>query len=184
MASYFHQLEDKHIQFIHEQHMFFVATAPTGDGRINLSPKGYDCLKIMDHHHIGYMDYSGSGNETANHISENKKITFMWCSYTAKPLILRVYGYGKVLHKGTDTFISWTNKYFPNTPPERLRQVITCEIEAVQTSCGYAVPIYDFVEERKTLDIWTDNKLKTDALDKYNEKNAIPFDEKFPILNK
>src|ERR1700683_749126 len=82
--------------FIRDQHLFFVATAPlTGAGHINLSPKGLDCFRILSSTRVAYLDLTGSGNETAAHLLENQRITFMFCAFDGKPNILRLYGKGR-----------------------------------------------------------------------------------------
>ncbi|XEC96679.1 pyridoxamine 5'-phosphate oxidase family protein [Paenibacillus tarimensis] len=99
MATFIETITPDIKDFILNQHVFFVSTAPTDAGEVNLSPKGYDTLRIIGETKILYLDYHGSGNETAIHLKQNKKITLMWCSFEETPLILRVYGRGKVLDK-------------------------------------------------------------------------------------
>lgn len=85
----------QHQKFIEEQYLFFVATAPLAvDGHINVSPKGLDAFKVISETEVAYMDLIGSGNETSAHITENERITFMFCSFTKVPNILRLYGKG------------------------------------------------------------------------------------------
>ncbi len=95
MGKFTTSLKTAHKKFIQDQHIFFVATAPlSGDGRVNLSPKGLDCFRVLDDHRVAYMDLISSGNETSAHTLENGRITFMFCSFTDKPNILRLYGKG------------------------------------------------------------------------------------------
>jgi Pyridoxamine 5'-phosphate oxidase len=48
MGKFFNGISEAHAEFIRSQHIFFVATAPlTKDGRINLSPKGLDCFRVL-----------------------------------------------------------------------------------------------------------------------------------------
>jgi hypothetical protein len=83
--------------------MFFVATAPLdAEGHVNLSPKGYDTLRILSSTEIAYLDLTGSGNETSGHISGNGRITFMFCAFEGPPLSLRLYGSGKVILPETE----------------------------------------------------------------------------------
>lgn len=140
-------LDDNLGRFIDQQHVFFVATAP-GHGRVNLSPKGLDTLRRVDHHTVMYLDLTGSGNETAAHIEDNGRLTIMLCSFSKKPLILRLYGRGEVVHFRHDR---WRDLYAQFDPDPGARQIIILHIDRVQTSCGYAVPQYDFVAERSTL---------------------------------
>ncbi|NDI34285.1 pyridoxamine 5'-phosphate oxidase family protein [Chengkuizengella sediminis] len=181
MGKFLTELNEELIEFIQKQHMFFTATAPSDDGRINLSPKGYDCLKIVNNQSIIYLDYAGSGNETANHLRDNKKITIMWNSFDQKPLILRVYGYGEVIEKQAETYAELLQDHFPDIDPKSARQIFNIKIEAVQTSCGFGVPIMDYVEDRDVLIKWTKNKTSQGILDEYIDKHGARLDEKFPI---
>ncbi|MDX8367228.1 pyridoxamine 5'-phosphate oxidase family protein [Cytobacillus sp. IB215665] len=134
--------------------------------------KGYDSLKVVNNQTISYVDLAGSGNETANHLQDNPRITFMWCSFEQKPPILRAYGYGKVIKKYTAQYYTWMEDYYPNILSESARQVFVVDIEAVQTSCGFAIPIMEYVNDRNTLSEWTKNKVSQGKLDEYIQKMA------------
>ena len=95
MAKFFDKLSESLKDFINEQKMFFTATAPV-EGRINLSPKGNDSLRILDNKTVAYLDLTGSGNESSAHIQQTGRMTFMFCSFVGNPLILRLYGQGEV----------------------------------------------------------------------------------------
>ncbi len=152
MAEFSSSLQDRHIKFIGDQAMFFVATAPGKDGRINLSPKGLDCFSVVNTGQVAYLDLAGSGNETAAHLLENGRITLMFCSFSLKPLILRIYGKGKsVQPRDTD----WAQYSACFTLLPGTRQIFVIDIDTVQTSCGFGVPVYDLVKSRNTLpDMW------------------------------
>src|SRR5688500_8041087 len=96
MAKFYPQLDDALQSFIREQKIFFTATSPK-EGRINLSPKGMDTFRCIDDQTVGYLDLTGSGNETAAHIMENGRLTIMFCSFSERPLILRLYGRSMVV---------------------------------------------------------------------------------------
>lgn len=163
MADFFDRLDDDHRAFIAAQPIFFVATSPP-EGRINLSPKGQDALRVVDAHTVAWVDMTGSGNETSAHLAADGRMTMMWCSFDRKPLILRAYGRGRVLpldDHGLDVDL-------PSITGAR--QVIACDVESVQTSCGYAVPVMDLVEERHTLQKWAANR-GPDGLVAYREDN-------------
>ncbi|MDP5273732.1 pyridoxamine 5'-phosphate oxidase family protein [Chengkuizengella axinellae] len=183
MGKFLTELNEELVHFIHKQHMFFTATAPSNQGRINLSPKGYDCLKIINTKSIIYLDYAGSGNETANHIKDNQKITLMWNSFDQKPLILRIYGYGEVIEKHTENYLTLMEEYYPEIDPNSARQIFRIRIEAVQTSCGYGVPLMDYNEDRDVMMKWTNTKVSQGKLDEYIDKHGARLDEKHPINN-
>ena len=159
--------------FIEAQPLFFVATAPlSGDGHVNLSPKGLDCLRVLSPSRVAYLDLTGSGNETAAHVAENGRITFMFCAFTGSPRILRLYGTGVVVLPPSARWADLVSR-FPAYPG--VRQIIAAEITRVQTSCGYAVPLMDYVRQRDTLLRWAD--AKAEVLPGYRqEKNARSID--------
>ena len=102
MAKFHEQIEDHHREFIESQHLFFVSTAPlSAEGHINLSPKGLDSFRVLSPTKVAYMDITGSGNETSAHILENGRITIMFCAFGGPPNILRLYGHGHTVLRGT-----------------------------------------------------------------------------------
>lgn len=142
--------------FIEAQPMFFVASAPlSGTGHVNVSPKGLDCLRILSPRSVAYLDLTGSGNETAAHLCENGRITFMFCAFTGSPRIVRLYGVGHVVLPETPQWRELVGR-FPNYPGAR--QFMTAEISRVQTSCGFAVPLMEYVDQRDTLIRWAEAK--------------------------
>lgn len=147
MAAFLSSLNDSLIQFIKAQQMFFVATAAE-DGRINLSPKGLDSLRVEDKQHILWVNYTGSGNETAAHLLSQNRMTMMFCSFLGTPLILRLYGKAKVYHKGDS---EWDGLLADFDHKSGARNIFKLQIESVQTSCGYAVPKYEFSGQRSIL---------------------------------
>jgi hypothetical protein len=172
MARFYPALEDRHRDFIAAQKLFFTATAPA-NGRINLSPKGMDSLRLLDPGRVAYLDLTGSGNETAAHLRHDGRMTLMFCSFDAEPLILRLYGRGQVVRR-QDAAWAELRRHFPALPGER--QLIVLEIDSVQTSCGYAVPLYDYRGERDTLARWAEKKGPTGLLDYWREKNTVSID--------
>lgn len=147
MSEFFDALNDKHIEMIGKQPVFFVATA-AADGRINLSPKGYDSFRILSPDRVGYLDLGGSGNETHAHLSVDGRITFMFCNFEQPALILRIYGRGRpVLPQDAE----WGElaSHFEILPGTR--QIILADVDSVQTSCGWGVPFMAFDRERETL---------------------------------
>lgn len=172
MAKFQTELTPNLIDFIKEQKMFFTATAPVS-GRINLSPKGIDTFRCLDTKTVGYLDLTGSGNETSAHIQENGRMTIMFCSFTTKPLILRLYGKGEVVKLGSE---KW-NELIPNFIRDfGERQLILLHIESTQTSCGFGVPIYELVTERDTLIDWAEGKDEEKLKDYWRANNLSSID--------
>jgi len=138
--------------FIRAQPLFFVATAPlAADGHVNLSPKGLDTLRIVSPTRVAYLDLTGSGNETAAHVSENGRITFMFCAFAGKPNILRLYGRGSLV---LPTSPDWPGLIERFTIYAGARQIIVCDLDRVQNSCGLAVPLMRFESHRDGLIKW------------------------------
>lgn len=167
-------IQPAHRSFIEHQKMFFVATAPLGlEAHINLSPKGLDSFRVLSAHRVAYMDIIGSGNETSAHLLENGRITFMFCAFDGPPNILRLYGKGY-------TILPEDKEWEVLSPLFTLtlstRQIIVADVEKVQTSCGFYVPLYDYTGERDQGDKWAESK-GPEGLEKYKqEKNLFSMD--------
>jgi hypothetical protein len=172
MSKFYTSLTTRDQKFISEQKMFFVATAPL-DGRINLSPKGMDSLKVVDENRILWLNFTGSGNETAAHILENQRITIMLCSFNGAPNILRIYGKGRAIHPNDTEWMDLISLF-----PETLggRQIFDITVESAQDSCGMSIPYYEFLGERNQLKDWAENQ-KEGAIEKYwKDRNTESID--------
>ncbi len=172
MARFYPALEARHREFIAAQKLFFTASG-TADSRLNLSPKGMDSLRVLDDNRVAYLDLTGSGNETAAHLKHDGRMTLMWCSFDADPLILRLYGRGRVVRR-QDPAWGELHRHFTALPGER--QIIVLDVESVQTSCGYAVPMYAYQGERDTLARWSEKKGAVGLLEYWREKNQVSID--------
>lgn len=169
MGKFYSELDEKLTRFVLEQKLFFTGTAPV-DGRINISPKGMDCLRIIDNKTIAYLDLTGSGNETAAHIHENGRMTIMFCSFAEKPLILRLYGRGEVVKNPRERWRELSG-HFPSYAG--MRQIIVLHIESAQTSCGFGVPVADNFTDR---DLLTKSPDGFDYQKYWQEKNQTSID--------
>ncbi|MGB3165666.1 MAG: pyridoxamine 5'-phosphate oxidase family protein [Alteraurantiacibacter sp.] len=147
MADFTDTLTDDHIAMLAKQPVFFVATAAP-DARINLSPKGYDALRVLAPDRVAYLDLAGSGNETNAHLLADGRITIMVCNFEQPALILRIYGTGTPVLPGDEKWDALAEHFelLPGT-----RQIFDIAVESVQTSCGWGVPFMDFEAERATL---------------------------------
>ena len=174
MGKFYPTLEETHKEFILKQHLFFIATAPLSEqGRINLSPKGLDCFRILPDGRVGYMDLISSGNETSAHTLENGRITFMFCSFEGYPNILRLYGKGFAAIRGTPEWNQYEKHFtiFPST-----RQLILADIDLVQTSCGFGVPLFSFEGNRDIHFEWAEKKGESGLQNYMIEKNSTSLD--------
>ena len=174
MGKFYNTIAPAHKEFIEKQHMFFVATSPLSEtGHINLSPKGLDCFRVLGDNKVAYLDLISSGNETSAHILENGRITFMFCSFEGAPNILRLYGKGDAVLVNS---AKW-DQYAPHfTIYESTRQIIVADIDLVQTSCGFGIPLYDYVGNRNIYFEWADKK-REEGFEAYMiEKNLMSID--------
>lgn len=174
MAKVHDQITDELAAFIRAQPLFFVASAPLdAEAHINLSPKGLDCLRILAPLRVAYLDLTGSGNETSAHLRENGRITLMFCAFSGPPNILRLYGRGTTILPGSEGWAA-LRPQFPDHPGAR--QIISAEISRVQTSCGFAVPLLEYVGQRDTLTRWAEGRGPERLREYQREKNARSID--------
>ncbi|MGI8926346.1 MAG: pyridoxamine 5'-phosphate oxidase family protein [Tepidiformaceae bacterium] len=161
MADWYDHIDDERRAFIEQQHMFFVATAPSdrSGGFPNLSPKGRTLLRVLEPNLVGYLDYPGSGNETAKHTTENGRITLMLCSFDGTAGIVRIYGTGRRVDLDDPALARYREAFRDDLHPY-VRQAFFIDVEKLQTSCGYAVPRMEFVKDRDTLDKYCERKLE------------------------
>jgi hypothetical protein len=174
MGKKFQQMTASHQSFIKQQKLFFAATA-TADSRINISPKGIDTLRIMDENRVLWLNLTGSGNETAAHLLENKRMTLMFCSFEGSPLILRLYGQARTIHPWEAEWESLVSE-FPPLPGAR--QIIDIQVDLVHSSCGMGVPLFDYASEREQLLNWAEKKGEQGVRDYQLEKNSLSLDDK------
>lgn len=172
MADQFPELSEAHQKFIAKQKMVFIGTAAR-DGRVNVSPKGHECLKVVNSNEILWLNLTGSGNETAAHLLDTNRITLMWCAVEGPPMILRVYGSAEAIHPRHPDWEA-CNALLP--APLGARQYYRVKVEMVQKSCGYAVPLFDYKAERDSLKNWTEDRGQ-DGIEAYwDERNRQSID--------
>jgi Pyridoxamine 5'-phosphate oxidase len=170
MGKTYAEIDEKLAAFIAKQKMFFVATAPLSfGGHVNLSPKGYDALRVLGPKRVAYVDLGGSGIETVAHVRENGRITIMFCAFEGPASILRLYGKGDVVQFDDPRFRQMIGM-FPGF--EYARSIITVDVELIADSCGWSIPFYEFKGERDQLkryiehhelDAWHESRLKKNA---------------------
>lgn len=174
MAKQYPDISETLQDFIKAQKIYFVATAAR-DGRVNVSPKGMDSFRILDKNRVSWLNLTGSGNETAAHLQDINRMTIMFCAFEDRPMILRLYGSATVFHP-RDT--EWPEKLalFPTMVGSR--QVFEMTVDLVQTSCGFGVPLFDYVEDRDNLTNWAVNKGEEGVENYWKEKNQLSMDGK------
>jgi hypothetical protein len=176
MAKVFDAIDARLAAWIARQRMFFVGTAPSGDGgHVNVSPKGpIETLRVLDEHTVAYLDLVGSGAETVAHLQDNGRIVVMLCAFEGPPRIVRLHGRGEVLEPGAVDFPE------VDALPEQHRTVIRVDVQRIADSCGFGVPLMTYDGERPQAQAWAETKLAKGgprALEEYvAEKNAVSID--------
>ena len=163
MAEFFDALTDDHRAFIAKQPLFFVATAAP-DARVNLSPKGMDCFRVLGDKRVAYLDVAGSGNETNAHLLADGRITIMFCAFESPALIFRIYGRGTPILPQDDR---WAELAVHFTLLPGTRQIVEVAIDQAQTSCGWGVPHLSFERERQTLSKYHQKSSDEERFGKY-----------------
>jgi hypothetical protein len=172
VATQYEQITDRLDEFIREQQMFFVATAAR-DGRVNVSPKGLDSLRVLGPNRVVWLNGTGSGNESAAHLRDSPRMTLMFCSFAGKPLILRLFGTARAIHEGE---AGWAELIGLFPPMRGARNLFDVDVDLVQTSCGFGVPLFEYQEQRTLMDSWAANKGE-DGLRAYrDQKNRVSID--------
>ncbi len=174
MGKLHSELNETMQEFIKQQKIFFVGTAAR-DGRVNISPKGMDTLRILDSNSVLWLNLTGSTNETAAHLLDSDRMTIMFCSFDGEPMILRLYGFASVIHPRDESWNGLIRQFsaFPGA-----RQIFEMDIDLVQTSCGMGVPYFDYISERDQLVEWA-RKKGDEGLKKYwYENNRTSIDGK------
>ncbi|HMF64333.1 MAG TPA: pyridoxamine 5'-phosphate oxidase family protein [Edaphobacter sp.] len=175
MGKQFSSIEPAHREFIERQHIFFNASAAS-DGRVNVSPRDVAALRVLDANTVVYLDLTGSGNETAAHLLADGRLTFMFCAFEGAPMILRLYGRGRILPRRSPEYTSLLHSHYNSTEPPGVRQMVHLAVDLVQTSCGMNVPFYDYVGERDQLNRWAQVKGEA-TLEEYRmQKNTRSID--------
>ncbi|MBF9221783.1 pyridoxamine 5'-phosphate oxidase family protein [Hymenobacter ruricola] len=172
MGKQFTDIDAARQAFIEQQPLFFVGTA-AADGRVNVSPKGLDTLRVLGPNQVVWLNLTGSGNETAAHLRELNRITLMFCAFEGKPNIMRLYGTAAVLHPrdaGWDELIG----LFPDLPGAR--QLVVVDVDLVTTACGFAVPLLDYQGERQELNRSMEKKGPDGVRDYWQQRNQLSLD--------
>lgn len=174
MAQFYAELTDKLQAFIAQQKIFFVGTAGR-DGRVNVSPKGLDTLRVLSPTQVIWLNLTGSGNETAAHLLDTDRVTLMFCAFENEPLILRLYGCARAIYPEDEAWAPYIALFPPLVGP---RQIFEMTVDLVQTSCGFAVPLFDFVGERDLLLRWAESRGEQGLAAYRAEHNVVSLDGK------
>jgi len=173
MGKVYSAIDDKLKAFIEAQHVFFVATAPSHGGHVNLSPKGLKALRILGPSTVAYVDHVGSGVETIAHLRQNRRIVLMLCAFDGPPNTVRLHGEGHVIEPQDAEFASLMPHFDGRSG---VRAIIRAELTRISDSCGYSTPLYRFERQRSQLTDWAERKGDKGLLDYQCEQNASSID--------
>jgi hypothetical protein len=168
----FERIDDAFREFIEAQKVFFVGTAAC-EGRVNIAAKGMDTLRVVGPNRIVWLNLTGSENETAAHLIESPRMTLMWCSFEARTLVLRAYGNARVFHPRANEWQDFM-ALFPPLPGAR--QIVELDVDLVMTSCGFGVPLFDYVGQRETLRKWGEKKGPGGVREFWEKRNQVSID--------
>ena len=172
MGKSYKELSESHIRFIGEQRMYFVGTA-TEDSRVNVSPKGMDSLRVLGSRRVAWLNVTGSGNETAAHVQRSPRMTIMFCAFQGPPMILRLYGEAKAVHRNDP---EWDELFPLFSPLAGARQIFDLQVDLVQSSCGMSVPYYQYEGDRDLLLNWAEKRGDEGVRQYWLEKNQVSID--------
>ena len=172
MGKQFTDIDAARQAFMEAQHLFFVATAAP-DGRVNVSPKGLDTLRVLGPNQVMWLNLTGSGNETAAHLRALNRMTLMFCAFEGKPNIMRLYGTAEVLHPRA---AQWPELLAGFPPLPGARQIFVMQVDLVTTSCGMAVPFLDYRAEREELNQSMARRGPEKVAEYWQERNKVSID--------
>jgi hypothetical protein len=174
MGKTYNEITPDLLKWIKKQKVFFVGTAPlSGEGHINVSPKGLDSFRVLDEHTVAYQDLTGSGIETIAHLQENGRIVIMFVGFEGPPKIVRLHGRGEPVMPEHPDFAT-LEKFFADHPGTRAYIRIT--LDRISDSCGYSIPLYEYKGDRDVLDKWTAAKGPDGMIEYRQVKNQQSID--------
>ncbi len=174
MSEKFTEIREHHKEFVEQQKIFFVGTA-AADGRVSVSPKGMDSLRVMGDNRVVSLSLTGAENETAAHLLENDRMTLMFCAFEGIPLILRLFGHARAIHPRD---AEW-DEFFALFPPiPGSRQIWYMDVDLVRASCGKGVPYFDYVGDRDDLTEWAERIGEEGLQGVWDRRNQVSMDGK------
>ncbi|MDH5678194.1 MAG: pyridoxamine 5'-phosphate oxidase family protein [Nitrospinota bacterium] len=172
MGKQYKTISAKIAEFITAQKMLFLASCCGKE--VNISPKGYDCFRVLDESTALYMDHPGSGNRLARDISGGGEVTVMFCSFEGAPKIIRLFCDGDLVEKSDPRFDGLKQEHFEQVPAENIRRLVWLNVYAVEDSCGFGVPYFSYTGERGELRDWIDKAKAGGKLEEYISSHSEP----------
>ena len=177
MAKTYDEIDQSLSQWMSDQPVFFVSTAPLDPrGSVNCSPKGNrEEFAVLNEQTVAFLDQTGSGVETIAHLRENGRIVIMFCAFVGPPRIVRLHGTGTVVLADHSEFDPIACR-FPGGSGIGVRSVIVVAVRRVSDSCGYGVPVMTLEGHRPTMDQWSSRKGRDGIRGYWAEKNVASID--------
>mgnify|MGYP000458413050 CR=1 FL=1 len=167
------ELSNEHINFIDNQNIFFVGTI-SENGHINLSPKGQDSIRVINSSTIVWRNLTGSGNKSFSHILNNPRMSMMFCAFNGTPLILRICGQARALHRNDLEWSKYIDLFSHNIDS---RQIFIFDISQVESSDGLSVPLFSYQGNRDYSDYWSQHQHRKDIEGAKSKKNQRNMDD-------
>jgi len=170
MGKQYAKLNPADIEMIKKQQLFYIASCSNHE--VNLSPRGYESLHVIDENNLYMIDYLGSGNRTARDIGEDGEVTLVFNAFEGAPKILRLFCKGEVILKDNAEFDTASKNFTEDM--NAIRQIFKFTIYAVETSCGAGVPLMDYKEERPQVRNFALRQHKDGKFDEYEKDHRVP----------
>lgn len=170
MGRQYKILEQKDIDFIKAQKIFYLASSSGKE--VNLSPKGYDSIRVLDASTILYLDFPGSGNRTYRDAIAGGEFTLMFTAFEGAPNITKLFCKAQALGKEDERFERYISHF--DVEASHVRQLFVFDVYSVETSCGMGVPYMKFEKERTALKKWAKTMATNGKLDNYIEAHKEP----------
>ena len=170
MGKQYKELSQRDMEFIKAQKLFYIASCSGKE--VNLSPKGYDTIRIVDETTVVYLDYPGSGNRTYRDLKAGGDVTVLFNAFEGKPQIMRLFCKGDVIAPDMPKFAEYRALF--SEEDQAVRNIFELKIYAVETSCGESVPVMEYKHDRNEIKEWVEKMHNKGKLDKYIEDHFTP----------
>ncbi len=172
MGKQYKVLKQKDIEFIQEQKLFYLASCSGGE--VNLSPKGYDSIRVLNESTLLFMQYPGSGNRTYRDVDAGGEVTLVFNAFVGDAKIVRLFCKAEIIERDDESFDAYAKEF--GEINNVVRNFFRFHIYAVETSCGMSVPVMEYKEDRKDLQEWAVKMDKSGKLTDYNTNSFTPVD--------
>ena len=170
MGKQYKALNENDIDFIKNQKLFYLASCSGKE--VNLSPKGYDSIRILDKLTLLFLDFPGSGNRTYRDAMAGGEFTLVFNAFEGNAKILRVFCKAEPIEKDDERFEGYVSHFGIND--KYIRQLFVFDIYAVETSCGMSIPYMKYEKERNSLKKWAKGLAEDGSLENYIDAHKEP----------